>query len=209
MRITGLAILCLVLGLANGAVAQKKAKVVMPANAPAIKSGFHSRRGVNGGLRSGRHQGIDIAGPNGQPIIAVADGVVLDRETGKCWGPTVLIDHGKGRDGKPLIVAYGHVGQIVVKKGQKVRRGQLVARLGNNHKKFRCISGVRHLHLQIGRKARLENRRNSWGHVRYLVDGKKGVNPHAYWADGPGRVTCYRKGGRYPAGTLTYPLPCR
>jgi murein DD-endopeptidase MepM/ murein hydrolase activator NlpD len=186
----------------------KEIKVVMPKGAPKITSHFHSMKGVNGFRRSARHQGIDIPAPNRQPIIAVASGKVLDVEVGTCWGPTLMVDHGKGNDGKRLIVLYGHLGDIVVKKGQSVKRGQLVGRLGNNHKKFKCIAGVRHLHLQIGREARLSNRGNAWGHVRFLKDGKRGVNPHLYWAKGAGQVTCFRKGESYPKGTITYPLPC-
>ncbi len=186
----------------------KSIKIVMPKGAPEITSHFHSMKGVNGFRRSARHQGIDIPAPNRQPIIAVARGKVLDVEVGTCWGPTLTVDHGTGTDGKRLIILYGHMGDIVVKKGQTVKRGQLVGRLGNNHKKFKCIAKVRHLHLQIGREARLSNRGNAWGHVRFLKDGKRGVNPHLYWADGVGQVTCFRAGQSYPKGTITYPLPC-
>ena len=189
--------------------AKEKVATTVPSGAPAITSQFHSMKGVNGRRRSARHQGIDIPGPNNQPVIAVAGGKVLDVEIDSCWGPTVMVDHGRGVDGKRLIALYGHLGTMAVKKGQAVKRGQLVGRLGNNHRKFRCIAGVRHLHFQIGRAVRSKAKGRSWGHVRYLADGKRGVNPHQYWADGPGVVTCFRKGGRYPKGTITYPLPCK
>lgn len=203
--------LCLILTMLGlPLVAQAKViPVKLPPNAPKIASEFNSTKGVNGLRRKARHQGIDIRGPNGQPIIAVADGKVLDFEVGKCWGPTLTVDHGKGPDGKRLIILYGHLGQATVKRGQRVKRGQLVGRLGNNHRKYKCIAKVRHLHLQIGRVARLSNRGTFWGHVRFLKDGKRGVNPHLYWADGPGKVTCYDSGRSYPKGTLTYPVPCR
>ena len=184
-------------------------KVVMPKDAPPIISDFRSKIGVNKKRRSSRHQGIDIGGPAGMPIIAAAPGTVLETDVGKCWGPTIVINHGPGPDGKPLIAAYGHLGDVLVKPGQKVKRGQPIARLGRNVKKYRCISGVRHLHLQLGRKHRSGPKGSYWGHVKYLVDGKKGVNPHQYWADGPGRVTCFRAGQKYPKGTLTYPTPCK
>ncbi len=187
----------------------QKIDVVVPKTAPKIASEFQSKKGVNGFRRKSRHQGIDIRGPNRQAIIAVADGRVLDFEVGSCWGPTLMVDHGVGFDGKRLIVLYGHLGEALVRKGQTVSRGQLVGRLGNNHFKFRCISKVRHLHLQIGRTPRLTDRGRFWGHVRYLKDGKRGVNPHVYWADGPGRVTCFREGETYPKGTITYPVPCK
>jgi murein DD-endopeptidase MepM/ murein hydrolase activator NlpD len=200
----------LALTLLTPAPAQaKKIAVVLPAGAPPIISDFHSRIGVNKKRRPSRHQGIDIGGPSGQPVIAAAPGVVLETDVGSCWGPTIVINHGPGRDGKPLIIAYGHLGDMLVKRGQKVKRGEKIARLGDNADTFRCISGVRHLHLQVGRKHRSGAKGSYWGHVRYLTDGKQGVNPHLYWADGPGKVTCYRPGRTYPKGTLTYPVPCR
>lgn len=180
-----------------------------PAGAPRIASDYHSWTGVNGLRRSAQHQGIDIKGPPGMAIIAAADGVVLETDVGPCWGPTVVIDHGPGPDGRPIVAAYGHLGEFIVRPGQRVSRGQPVARLGDNHRQFRCMAGVRHLHFQIGRRHRGMDKGTYWGHLRYLVDGQAGVNPHQYWADGPGRVTCFTPGRQYRAGTLTYPVPCR
>lgn len=203
-------ILCLtaVLSFGTPAHAQGGIDVVYPDNTPRIGSDFRSRRGINGPRRPSRHQGIDIKGRNGQPIIAIASGTVLESDVGTCWGPTVVIDHGRGLDGKPLIAAYGHLGQVDVRAGQSIARGDRVGTLGNNFRNFDCIVGVRHLHLQLGRTWRGPDKGSYWGHVRYLKDGKRGTNPHLYWADGPGRVTCFKRGQQYPAGTLTYPLPC-
>ncbi|UWQ90217.1 M23 family metallopeptidase [Rhodobacteraceae bacterium M382] len=183
--------------------------VTLPYGAPKIISDFHSRRGVKGRRRGSKHQGIDIGGPNGAPILAAADGVVVETDIGTCWGPTIVIDHGADRSGKPLIAAYGHLGDILVKTGQTVTRGQRIARLSNNFTKFRCISGVRHLHFQIGRSHRSGPKGSYWGHIKYLKDGKSATNPHLFWADGPGQVTCFRPATAYPKGTLTYPVPCR
>ncbi|MBE1284351.1 MAG: peptidoglycan DD-metalloendopeptidase family protein [Rhodobacteraceae bacterium] len=187
----------------------EKLKIVLPSEAPPIISDYKSRFGVNNLPRRSRHQGMDIGGPAGMEIIAIAPGKVVETDIGDCWGPTVVIDHGRDPSGKPLIAAYGHVGDIVVRTGQNVKRGQLIARLGDNAKDFRCIWGVRHLHLQLGRQHRSGPKGTYWGHVKYLTDGKKGLNPHLYWADGPGKVTCFQPGKRYPAGTITYPTPCR
>lgn len=173
-----------------------------------ILSDFHSWIGVNGKRRSAIHQGIDIKGRSGQSVIAIADGRVVETHVEKCWGPTVVIDHGTDKHGKPLIALYGHVGKILVREGQAVSRGDPVARLGNNHRKFKCIVGVRHLHLQLGRTRRL-SKGTFWGHAYFLVDSFHGVNPHLLWADGPYRVTCFEKVRKYPRGTLTYPVPCR
>ena len=132
------------------------------ASANRIISEYRSWIGVDGKRRDAIHQGIDIGGPFSQPIIAVADGRVIETHTDRCWGPTVAIDHGSDTDGQPLIALYGHVDDILVEEGQTVSRGDVVARLGNNHHGFRCIGGVRHLHLQLGRERRV-NKGSYWG----------------------------------------------
>ena len=174
-----------------------------------IVSDFHSLWGVSGGRRDMRHQGIDIRGPSGQPVIAIADGVVVEAHVEKCMGPTIAIDHGRDTQGKPLIALYGHVGEMLVTRGQIVSRGELVARLGNNHRKFKCISGVRHLHLQLGRSHRRSGKLGWWGNAYFLRDWNRALNPHHLWADGPYQVTCFDENRDYPSGTLTYPVPCR
>ncbi|SLN27248.1 Murein DD-endopeptidase MepM [Falsiruegeria litorea R37] len=185
------------------------AELNVPANAPPIISDYLSMRGANQLPRPTPHQGIDISGPVGMEILAAADGVVRDVEIADCWGPTIVIDHGLGFDSKPLVAVYGHLGHVAVKRGQRVLRGQHVAVLGDNHGSFDCVVGIRHLHFQLGRQWRSGAKGSYWGHVRFLVDGRSGVNPHRYWADGPGRVTCYQPGKRYRSGTLTYPAPCK
>ena len=200
--------LLIALALAAPAWGQSARRPAVPPEAPRILSDIGSWTGVNGGRRDQVHTGIDIGGPDGQPIIAAADGVVLEATVERCWGPTVAVDHGRARDGTRLITLYGHVDQMLVQAGQRVRRGQEIARLGNNHHRFPCIGGVRHLHFQIGQHYRTD-KGSYWGHVYFLIDGFNPVNPHLHWADGAGRVTCFRPGVAYPEGTLTYPLPCR
>lgn len=190
------------------AEAGRSADIELPSDAPPIISDFDSMWGANRLPRPTRHQGIDISGPRGMAILAAADGVVRDVEVAECWGPTVVIDHGPGVDGEPLIALYGHLGHVSVLPGQKVMRGQQIASLGDNHGAFRCIVGIRHLHFQLGREWRSGPKGTFWGHVRFLVDGKTGVDPHLYWADGPGRVTCFEPDVFYRQGTLTYPMPC-
>ncbi len=184
-------------------------RIKSPVNAPLIISDFQSPFGVNGRRRSHSHQGIDITGPIGQPILAVADGIVLEATVEKCWGPTIAIDHGRSIDGRKLIALYGHVGEMIVVKGDYVNRGQLIARLGSNEKNFKCIGGVRHLHFQLGQKYRGKNQKGTaWGHTYFLYDGGKAINPHKLWANGPNWVTCFKNGKKYKNGTLTYPVPC-
>ena len=97
--------------------------ITYPPGAPIIASGFESNIGVNGKTRSQPHQGIDIRGNDGQEILAVADGTVLEATEEKCWGPTLAVDHGKDRDGNNIIALYGHVGEMLVAEGDKVTRG--------------------------------------------------------------------------------------
>ncbi len=186
-----------------------KVPVTYPPGAPRIDSEYGSYIGVNGGRRNAPHFGIDIKGEYGQPVIAAADGVVLNAVAESCWGPTIAVDHGKDPDGKPVIALYGHVGDMLVKKGDRVRRGDVIAKLGNNHGDFTCIFGVRHLHFHVGRDYRARRSSTAWGYGYFLKDGNPGVNPHLLWADGKGLVTCFEKGQSYPPGTLTYPVPCR
>ena len=185
-------------------------KLVYPAEVSwrnKIASDFHTWRGIAGGRRDRKHQGIDIRGPSGQLVIAIADGVVAETHVEKCWGPTISIDHGKDAEGRTLIALYGHVGEMLVAEGQIISRGDLIARLGNNHRQFKCIFGVRHLHLQLGRYRRL-GKHNWWGSAYFLRDWDAGLNPHLLWEDGPYQVTCFDENREYPPGTLTYPVPC-
>ncbi|MDE0048631.1 MAG: M23 family metallopeptidase [Rhodospirillales bacterium] len=172
-----------------------------------IVSDYHSWIGVHGKRRDMIHQGIDIVGPSGQDIIAIADGWIAETHDERCMGPTVVIDHGRDKEGRRLIALYGHVQDILVEEGQRVSRGDIVARLGNNHHKYRCISGVRHLHLQLGQKRRFR-KGTAWGTAYFLKDYSEAINPHLLWADGPNQITCFDKDRNYPPGTITYPVPC-
>ena len=182
--------------------------------APGIASGkriisdFHSRIGLDGKRRSGRNQGIDISGPAGQPIIAIADGRVVEIRAEKCKGPTVAIDHGTTRSGRKMIALYGRVADVLVEEEQAVSRGEVIARLGDNRPAFGCPAGVRHLRLLLGSERRL-NKESAWGDAYFLEDWNRAMNPHRLWADGPLRVTCFDKSKEYAPGTITYPMPCR
>ena len=94
-----------------------------------IISDFKSMYGVNGRTRMQIHMGIDIIGNANQPIIAIADGKVLEIEEKLCEGPSVVIDHGKSMSGERLIAIYTHTGEFLVKAGDNVKRGMPVAKL--------------------------------------------------------------------------------
>jgi murein DD-endopeptidase MepM/ murein hydrolase activator NlpD len=86
---------------------------------------YGSQRILNGKPRR-PHFGVDIAAPKGTPIVAASDGrVVLVHQGMFFTGKTVMIDHGLG-----VGTLYIHMDAIDVKKGDTVRRGQQIGRVG-------------------------------------------------------------------------------
>ncbi len=86
------------------------------------------------------HEGIDFSAPTGTPIYSTGDGEVIEAtNTGSGYGNTLLIDHGYGYK-----TMYAHIHQFKVKQGEKVKRGQLIATIGNSGK-----STSPHLHYEI------------------------------------------------------------
>jgi murein DD-endopeptidase MepM/ murein hydrolase activator NlpD len=74
----------------------------------------------------GRNDGITIAAPRGTAITAAADGVVMWVGEHPSFGNVALIKHGSG-----WITIYGNAERIVVKRGQAVKIGQTIARVGS------------------------------------------------------------------------------
>ena len=106
--------------------------VAVPRSAvlPALRPGFGwPSRGVltsRFGIRGRRHHhGVDIAGPVGTPITAARDGVVIFAGWTGGYGRLVVLDHGAG-----LATWYGHASTFITRVGQRVQRGQLIARVG-------------------------------------------------------------------------------
>tara|TARA_Y100000589_G_scaffold316424_1_gene341147 strand:- start:453 stop:1244 length:792 start_codon:yes stop_codon:yes gene_type:complete len=186
------------------------AKDTSPNNLKAnpIISNFASMFGVNGRTRMQIHQGIDILGSGNEPIIAIADGKVLETGITNCVGPTLVIDHGLSPDNKKLIALYSHVGDFLVKEGDIVKRGMKIAKLPEKIE-HACMARVRHLHLQIGQEYCEKDEKDTWGCQYYIKDLYSSLNPNDYWADGPNKVTCFDKTKSYPKGTITFPFNCK
>jgi murein DD-endopeptidase MepM/ murein hydrolase activator NlpD len=85
------------------------------------------------------HEGIDVSAPMGAPIVAPAAGVVrrVGREAG--YGLVLEIDHGNGIETK-----FAHMSRVMVRRGQRVKRGQEIAAVGNSG-----LSTGPHLHYEI------------------------------------------------------------
>ena len=173
-----------------------------------ILSDFASMYGVNGRTRMQIHQGIDIIGSADEPIIAIADGVVLEVAIANCVGPTLVIDHGKSFDNKKLITLYSHVGDIVVEEEEVVKRGMIVAKLPKKVE-YPCMARVRHLHLQIGQQYCEKEEKGNWGCEFFIKDLYNSLNPNHYWTRGPNNITCFEKSKTFKEGTITYPFQCK
>ena len=185
-----------------------KYEIILPKNSPPIISDHHSRYGVLGGSRSNprKHGGIDFYQKPGEKIIAAADGKVYGvKIKDKCVGNQFAIFFGKAPDGTKLYATHMHVGKIHIKKGDEVKRGQLVAD-GGELVKGPCGGGMQHLHFHMS-KIKGEGG-SSWGSWRFLGGPKGWLNPHEYWTGGRGKPECFVEGKEYPEGLLTLPVAC-
>jgi murein DD-endopeptidase MepM/ murein hydrolase activator NlpD len=78
------------------------------------------------GLGQRMHNGIDIPVPQGTPIQAAAAGTVLEARAYNGYGQTVILDHGNG-----VKTLYAHCSILLVKNGEQVERGQVIAYAGD------------------------------------------------------------------------------
>ena len=86
------------------------------------------------------HYGLDFVAPMGTKIYATGDGIVtLSKYSRKGYGNEIIIDHNFGYNSR-----YAHLDKILIKEGQKVKRGQLIGLLGNTGR-----STGPHLHYEI------------------------------------------------------------
>ena len=87
-----------------------------------------------------KHNGLDIIAPAGDPVYAVADGMVKDViKSRKGLGNVVVIDHGNG-----YVTRYAHLADVEAKKGRKVRRGTRLGYVGVSGNSF-----APHLHYEV------------------------------------------------------------
>jgi murein DD-endopeptidase MepM/ murein hydrolase activator NlpD len=115
--------------------------LMVPSAAPVsgpVGSGFGFRTDpING--RAALHMGLDFPAEVGTPIYAAAGGIVVARDWHPAYGNLLEIDHGNG-----LVTRYAHCASIDVPLGALVKRGQVVAKVGNTGR-----STGAHLHFEV------------------------------------------------------------
>ncbi len=101
------------------------------------------------------HAGVDFAAKKGTPVHATGDGIV-ERLTysHKGYGREVLINHNYGYES-----LYGHMNKIIVKKGQRVKRGQIIGYVGSTGR-----STGPHLHYEVHKNGKAVNPSNYFYH---------------------------------------------
>jgi murein DD-endopeptidase MepM/ murein hydrolase activator NlpD len=110
--------------------------------------------------RAALHTGLDFPSPEGTPIYSAAGGVVIASDLRPDYGQVVELDHGKG-----LVTRYAHTSKVLVKVGEIIRRGQLIAHVGSTGR-----STGSHLHFEV------------------LLDGVQ-QDPSKFLASGPALIS--------------------
>lgn len=173
----------------------------MLANAPTISQGYkpeverHIFNNPSGFRNVEVHEGIDIIANAGFPVLATADGIVSDAYYEPLYGNRVVLDHGENENGKFMESRYFHLQQRLVKEGDVIKRGQQIATLGRTGI---LSGGFPHLHFEVRARTKQSQRLS------------KPMNPHLFWSDGVGAVTCYDITKEYSEYLFrtTYPVPC-
>jgi len=93
------------------------------------------------------HAGVDIANHRGTPIVATADGKVIKAGRNGGMGRMVAINHGFG-----YVTRYGHMSKILVKRGQKIKRGDVIGLMGSTGR-----STGPHLHYEVIKNRKAQN----------------------------------------------------
>lgn len=108
---------------------------------------------------SSGHRGTDICAPYGTPIVASDSGVVVTASYHYSWGNHVVINHGNG-----YTTLYGHASQLLVRPGQAVEQGQVIALVGSTGN-----STGNHCHFELTRNGALFGAQQIWAPSRRPV----------------------------------------
>lgn len=116
------------------------------------------RYGSTMGGQFQQHQGVEFNNPQGTPVHAIADGVVVYAGKAEAGANTVAIRHDQQSEGRYIFSVYYHNTALSVRTGDRVRAGDVIARVGNTGR-----ATNEHLHLEV--------------HVAATADSSKIVDP--------------------------------
>lgn len=131
---------------------RRQAKQTALAGRPITHGWMSSRYGYRTDPFNGKltmHEGMDFAGKDGSDIVATAQGVVTYADERWGYGLLVEINHGNG-----LSTRYGHCKEILVKAGDIVKPGQVIAKMGSSGR-----STGPHVHYEVLKNGRQINPR--------------------------------------------------
>lgn len=131
-------------------VASRLREQIYPSGQPVkrgwVSSGYGRRSDPFSGRRT-LHKGVDFAAPHGSEVLSAAAGVVTMAHFHKGYGKLVEINHGNG-----YVTRYGHNSAITVKVGERVQKGQTIAKVGSTGR-----STGPHLHFEVLRNGKVVN----------------------------------------------------
>lgn len=128
--------------LEAGLLQQSVYKDMLPNSSPvaaAYNSSSYGWRRDPFTKRRAFHSGLDFTARSGTPIYAAGDGVVTFAKRTRGYGRLVKVDHGSG-----LETRYAHASKLLVKSGDRVTKGQIIAKVGSTGR-----STGPHLHYEI------------------------------------------------------------
>jgi murein DD-endopeptidase MepM/ murein hydrolase activator NlpD len=158
---------------------------------PVILSSWSSLSGVKGGRRSAPHAGVDFGERQGAPVLAAIDGdVVWARDTQAGCGKGIGLSHTITSPKGSRFTLYCHLDAMDISRGQSVKRGQPIGRVGTTGNAF----GVPHVHFEVSSVSR--------SHPDGDLSGTEDPEPHF--------VGCFDPQQTYPTDkfVLTYPVQC-
>lgn len=121
------------------------------------------------------HKGIDLTAEIGVPIFSTADGIVTRVQFKKRgYGKNITINHGYGYS-----TLYGHCSEILVSHGQRVKRGEIIGKVGNSG-----VSTGSHVHYEVRKNMKHLNPKffffNEVSDDDYYNNMAVDVNPQLY-----------------------------
>jgi len=154
-----------------------------PSLVPQILSPFGQRA-------DGPHYGVDIRVPVGTPVLAAAPGDVFWTGQGEISGKAIILKHNGA-----FATFYFHLSRVDVKKGDSVKRGQVIGLSGKTGN-----ATAPHLHFAVCRAPSADCRRK-------IPQGW--VDPVGFWLDLENPCFYPSLNESAPHHRLTYPVPCR